>query len=159
MKTSVKFSLIFLVLFSALSLSAQRQAPSKADRERFMSEMREYKHELIAKELDLTKEQQRDFFPLYDAMEDEIERINNETRENEQRLAENPDATELELENGARTVFEQKRAEGQIEMTYFEKFREILSPRQLLKLKNAERKWQQQLFNHHRRMSRDKAPR
>ena len=85
-------------------------------------------------------------------MEDEVERINTETRQLETTASDKTDASELELENAARTVFEQKRAEGQVEMTYFEKFKEILSPRQLLRLKNAERKFTQQLVKHHRRM-------
>ena len=143
---------ILIVCFSALPVFAQNVAVSNADRTRWLSEMREYKHEFLTKELNLTKEQQRDFFPLYDSMEDEIERINAETRETESRLADNVDATDLELENGARTVFEQKRSEGQIEMTYFEKFKDILSPRQMLKLKSSERKFTQHLVNHHRRI-------
>ena len=85
-------------------------------------------------------------------MEDEVERINADTRELEQRAAENKDATDLELENAARTIFEQKRAEGQIEMTYFEKFKEILTPQQLLRLKSVERRFTQQLIKQHRRL-------
>lgn len=144
-------SIVAFLLLSAFLAGAQNS--SNINREKWLAEMREYKHDFLTKELDLSKEQQRDFFPLYDNMEDEIGRINDETREIEIRLSENPDASEIELENGARTIFEQKRAEGQIEMTYFDKFKEILSPHQLLKLKNAERKWNQQLVNHHRRMS------
>lgn len=152
MKAKVQFAIVLGLMFAAFGAMAQAGPMSSENRERWLAEMREYKHEFLVKELDLTKEQQRDFFPLYDSMEDEIERLNAETRDAEMRLAKNADATDLELENGARTIFEQKRAEGQIEMTYFDKFREILTPRQLLRLKNAERKWQQQLINHHRRM-------
>lgn len=151
----IKFHIIILagMLLTAFQASAQANHMAKADRQRWLSEIREYKHEFLVKELDLSKEQQREFFPLYDNMEDEVERINTETREIETRLAESPDATDLELENGARTIFEQKRAEGQIEMTYFDKFKDILTPRQLVRLKNSERKFTQQLVNHHRRMA------
>lgn len=153
MNKNLLASLLILLVFPAAATSAQETTMTSADRARWLSSIREYKHEFISKDLDLTKEQQRDFFPLYDQMEDEVEQVNHETRENERRLSENADATDLELENGARTLFEQKRAEGQIEMTYFEKFKEILTPRQLLKLKNSERKFNQQLVNHHRRIS------
>lgn len=159
MKHIVRIALSFSLFFTFISAFAQEPQISDADRERWLSSIREYKHEFIARELDLTKEQQREFFPLYDSMEDEVERLNSETRDTEKRLYENQDATELELENGARTIFELKRAEGQIEMTYFDKFREILSPRQLLKLKNTERRFNQQLVNHHRRLSGNKKPR
>lgn len=146
--------IILLALIAYVPMFGQTRSGDRPDREKWLAEMREYKHDYLAKELELTKEQQREFFPLYDGMEDEVERVNTETRILEARLNENPDAGDLELENGARTIYEQKRAEGQIEMTYFEKFKEILTPRQLLKLRNAERKWQQQLINHHRRMKR-----
>ena len=130
-----------------------QSALSENDRSRWLSEIREYKHEFLAKDLELTREQQRDFFPLYDSMEDEVERINTETRALETKVSESKEASDLEIENASRTIFEQKRAEGQIEMTYFDKFKEILSPRQLLRLKNAERRFTQQLVKHHRRVN------
>lgn len=148
-----KLSAFLIFVLASLSLFAQNEKLNPNDRQRWLAEMREYKHEFLTKELNLTKEQQKEFFTLYDDMEDDIERINVETRQLENRLEKNNDASDLELENGARTIFEQKRAEGQIEMTYFEKFQQILTPRQLAKLKVAERRWNQQLVNHHRRMA------
>lgn len=145
-----------LILIASLcggfKAAAQMQTMSSADRSRWLSEIRTYKHDFLVKELSLTREQQRDFFPLYDDMEDEVERINSETRELEIKAVDNTDASDLEIENAARTIFEQKRAEGQVEMTYFEKFKEILTPQQLLRLKNTERKFTQELVKQHRRV-------
>lgn len=87
-------------------------------------------------------------------MEDDIASLNTETREAETRVASDSEATDLMIQNTARTVFEQKRAEGQIEMTYFDQFSQILTPRQLLQLKNAERKFTQQLVNRRRALRR-----
>lgn len=151
MNKRILLSLVILISVLCPLLPAAQDRLSDSDRQRWLSELRTYKHDYLVKELDLTKDQQREFFPLYDKMEDEVERISSETRALEAK-ADNKDASDLEIENAARTVFEQKRAEGQIEMTYFEKFKEILSPRQLLRLKNAERKFTQQLVKHHRRM-------
>lgn len=151
MNKHILLSLVILISTLCPLLPAAQDRLSDSDRQRWLSELRTYKHDYLVKELDLTKDQQREFFPLYDKMEDEVERISSETRALEAK-ADNKDASDLEIENAARTVFEQKRAEGQIEMTYFEKFKEILSPRQLLRLKNAERKFTQQLVKHHRRM-------
>lgn len=139
--------LMAIMMASAMSISAQKTS----ERQKWIQEIRTYKHEFLAKDLGLTREQQRDFFPIYDKMEDEIEKLNSDTRDLEQRVSEDSSASDLELSNAARTIFEAKRAEGQIEMTYFDQFSKILSPRQLLKLKNAERKFTQQLVNHHRR--------
>lgn len=146
-----KLLLTLVIAVTALAASAQF---SPAERQRWLGEMRNLKHDFIAKELSLTKDQEREFFPLYDKMEDEIAGLNAQTREDEARVAADRDATDLEMENTARTVFEQKRAEGQIEMTYFEKYKTILTPKQLLQLKNAERKFTQQLVNRHRRVKR-----
>lgn len=146
-----KLLLTLVIAVTALAASAQF---SPAERQRWLGEMRNLKHDFIAKELSLTKDQEREFFPLYDKMEDEIAALNTQTREDEARVAADRDATDLEMENTARTVFEQKRAEGQIEMTYFEKYKTILTPKQLLQLKNAERKFTQQLVNRHRRVKR-----
>lgn len=143
------FTLLVAVLLAAVPSAAQ-SALSNTDRQRWLSELRTYKHEFLTRELDLTREQQRDFLPLYDRMEDDIEELNASTRELESKITD--ESSDLELENTARTVFELKRAEGQIEMTYFDKFRSILKPRQLFKLKSAERVFTQQLVNQHRRM-------
>lgn len=148
---------IVLVIFSAIGASAQPPAPDARNRARWIQEIRSYKHDFMAKELDLSNEQQRKFFPVFDAMEDEVERINTETRELEAR-ADNPEASALELENIARTIFEQKRAEGQVEMTYFEKFKEILSPAQLVKLKSVERQFNYNLVKAHRQTKRNHDP-
>lgn len=149
-----RLSLIIGILAYAIAGLTAQDRYTVSDRQRWLGEMRNLKHEFIARDLDLSKDQQREFFPIYDSMEDEIAKLNSDTREAENRTAADADASDLALENTARTVFEQKRAEGQIEMTYFEKFKEILTPRQLLQLKNAERKFTQQLVSRHRRLLR-----
>lgn len=146
-------TLFLLSLFCSVDSAAQGPA-NPAERQRWISEIRSYKHDFISKELNLTREQENAFFPIYDEMEEQIEKLNNETRELERRVSEDENASDLELQNAARTIFELKRAEGQIEMTYFDKFSEILTPRQLVQLKPAERKFTQQLINSHRRARR-----
>jgi len=147
---------IFIALLAAIFPAlAQQPGFTPADRERWLGEMRNLKHDFIARELDLTDEQQDHFFDLYDRMEDDIAALNSETREAETRVAADSEATDLQIQNTARTVFEQKRAEGQIEMTYFDQFSQILTPRQLLQLKNAERKFTQQLVNRRRTLRRN----
>lgn len=144
--------LVAIICMCVAVPAVSAQALSENDRTRWLSEIREYKHEFLTKDLELTREQQREFFPLYDSMEDEVERINSETRALETKVNEDKNASDIEIENASRTIFEQKRAEGQVEMTYFDKFKEILSPRQLLRLKNAERRFTQQLVKHHGRV-------
>lgn len=142
-------------VISICSASAQGHSNKDNDRSRVLSEIRIYKHEILVKELSLTKEQQRDFFPLYDEMETELHKIGNEIRELEREITDNKDATDTEVENAAAEIYAQKQREGNVEMEYFEKFKTVLEPRQLLKLKTAEKKFTQTLMRQHRRL-RDK---
>ncbi|MDE6239290.1 MAG: hypothetical protein K2M54_04790, partial [Muribaculaceae bacterium] len=97
-------------------------------------------------------EQQQEFFSAYDEMEDRINRLNSETRELEQRVMSNDNASDVELDAAARAVYQLKNEESKIELEYFDQFKKILQPKQLIRLKNAERKFTQQLMNHHRRL-------
>ena len=124
--------------------------PTPENRERWKSELRNYKHDFMARELDLSRDQQSKFFPLYDQMEDSIEQINADTRELEKRIGD--DASDIQTEAAARALFEQKSREGQLELEYFDSFKTILTPRQLLKLKSAERQFMRRLMHHNRRM-------
>lgn len=66
-----KLILIALMMVAAATAAPSAEAQGKASREQWMTEMRQYKRNYLAKELELTKEQQNKFFPLYEAMEDE----------------------------------------------------------------------------------------
>lgn len=149
---------LFICLLAMLvSFGAIAQAPADSEgRERIMSELKPYKHKFFEKELKLTKEQARDFLPLYDKMEAELQQINDETRELEKRVVDNDKASDTEIEAASRAIFMQKQREAELEMQYYEKFKEILTPRQLLKLKSVEREFTRSLMRHHRKLSRDK---
>lgn len=151
--------IIALAACAAFTMQAQPPQPdlSEAQREKYVAEIRQYKHEYLAKELELTREQQREFFPVYDEMEDRMMKLNGETRDLERRTLDKANASETELAAAAQAVFSQRLKEGQIEMTYFEKFSKILNNRQILRLKNTERKFTQRLMKQHRRVKNDKA--
>lgn len=150
------FSRILLLIFSlvlALAAYAQPKGKGGPDREKFYEQLRPYQHEFLTKELDLSKEQARDFFPIYDKMDDELKKIGNETRELERDVLKNKEATDTEIEAASQAIFAQKEKEGKIELEYYNKFKEILQPRQLLKLKSAERRFTQRLLRQHNKLS------
>lgn len=153
MKRISAILLSVLCALSAFNSVAQRQGKplTDEDRQRIRSEIRSYKHEFLARELEMSREQQREFFPVYDEMDEAVDRINFETRELERKVSQKADASEVEIEAAARAVFSQKSAEGEVEKQYFDRFRQILSGEQLLRLRKAERKFTQRLMRHHRR--------
>ena len=110
---------------------------------------------IILSETDLTKEQQNAFFELYDNMEDKIMDLGTEVR-NLENSALSDNASSEEVSAAVAALYSQKQQEGEIEMEYYEKYKNILSPRQLVLLKQAERKFNQQLMRQHRRIRGEK---
>lgn len=148
---------ILTLIAIALPVVAQKQADD-AEREQWFKEVREYKHQFLAKELQLNKEQQKKFFTLYDEMEDENTRIANEAkREEEAVVAKGEKATDADYERATELLYDQKAKEGEVEKTYMKKFQNVLSKKQLFQLKGAERKFTRDLMKHHRRLRQDKA--
>lgn len=151
-KRTILSIILLLSVASFASAAAQSSVLSPDDRQRWLSEIRNYKHDFLARELDLSREQQNEFFPLYDEMEDRIEALNAQARDIEANVSENPDAGDLEILGAAYTQFELKKLEGEIELEYYDKFKEILNPRQLLQLKSAEKLFTRQLVNRRNQM-------
>lgn len=124
-------------------------------RRQFFKELRDYKHNYLAKELSLSKDQQQKFFPVYDEMEDNVAEMNEETRLLEKKVSDNmEDATDLELDKATEALYELKIKEGETEKDYAEKFKSILSKKQLFQLKNAERNFNRELLQHQSRLRR-----
>lgn len=142
---------LFVALFSGQSLLAQPPM-DKNQRQRAIQEMRQYKHSVITKELDLKKDQQEKFFELYDAMENELMTLGEETRELERKTINDANATDAQNLAAARALFELKKKESEIELKYYDSFAEVLTPRQLLKLKSAERKSAMHMASYHGRV-------
>ena len=152
MKNILINATLIILCFLCYAQPIHAQKHNEAERENWIKELRNYKHSFLTESLSLTQEQENEFFPLYDEMEREIMNLHDKTRELEKQINDNKDASDIEIENAARTIFELKRAEGQIEMTYFEKLKKILEPRQLLMLKKSEHKFTRKLMKHHRKM-------
>lgn len=139
-----------LVLFSSVSSFAQN---NNVDKKKWLKEIQEYKHEFLIKELDLTKEQQEKFLPMYDEMDCKIRQVNDQARDYQRKVRQMKDnATELEYEKAAEAQFEVRSKEGEIEKAYFSKFKTVLTPKQLFRLKHAEWKFTKELMHQHSRM-------
>ncbi|MCM1450992.1 MAG: hypothetical protein NC102_01890 [Clostridium sp.] len=148
------FAIIALIVCACASAMAQpprQNSMTEEERDLWLAELRQYKHEFIAKELSLSTDQQEAFFPLYDEMDDQLTDIAQEVRDLEMSINSSPTASAEEVQAAAFALFDQKRRESVVELLYFEKFKDTLTPKQLFRLKNAERKFTQQLVKHHRR--------
>lgn len=137
--------LSFILLFAASVAFADR--PDDAQRKQWFDEMRQLRINYIAKNLDLTREQRDKFVPAYDAMSRELEKVMRDTRSLYNSVKKKGDAaTDIEKQKAAEAMYECKGAENAIEMRYFAKFKAILTPSQLFKLKAAEHEFNHQLM-------------
>lgn len=143
-------SLIWLTL--AGMPNAWGAPQDKAGRAQWMTEMRQYKRSYLAKELELTREQQNKFCPLYEEMEDQVAKINDEARVMEKRVADIPNATDLEYEKATEAMYDASVRSAQVEREYMDKFRQILTGKQLFRLKAAERQFNREMMKQHHRL-------
>lgn len=141
---------ILIILFLGASpdvYSHKNKGAGDDRRKEWMNDMREFKHQYFKRDLGLTRDQEVPFFKAYDQMDDELIRIGEETRALERKTINDSDATDTELESAARTIFEQKKKEGETELKYFEEFSKILTKKQLVKLKETERRFNRALLD------------
>ena len=156
MKTSALRLLIVILtaIYGSLGLVAQppqSRVLSPGDRQKYVTEIRTYKHDYLTKTLQLTKAQEKEFYPLYDELEDKIMALHDQARDVEHKTMHAADVSDIELETAARNLYSQKLKEGELELEYYLKFKDILTSKQLISLKNAERKFMQQLMRQQRK--------
>lgn len=147
MKRVTLFALLLLLL-SAMPAAADKKQPTP--RQQWFKELAQYKRDFMIKELCLNEQQQQKFFPVYEEMEKKIMKANDETRALERKIDHSKEkVSDLEYEKAAEAQFEVKAKEAAIEASYLPKFKQILTPKQLYKLKHAEKKWTRELMKQH----------
>ena len=122
-------------------------AQSNNGRSKFATDMYQAKHEMIIEELGLTPTQQKQFMPLYEQMEREIYQVNRTARALAAEVEKKKNPSDRDYEAAASALSNTRVQEGDIEAKYFEKFSKILSKKQLFQLKQAERKFTQQMIS------------
>ena len=139
-----------LLFSSTLSNAAKRSG--RADNNKWLTEVRTYKHNFLVKETEMTTAQRDAFIPLYTDMENEIYQVNREARDLESSVSKNvANASENDYEKAAQALSDTKVKEGEIENAYFQKFSKILSKKQLFLLKRAENRFARNMLDHNKR--------
>ncbi len=149
------YSALLLAIILPQSAAAQLKSAENL-RAKWFSELRQVKRNYFIKELDLDREQQNKFFPLYEEMEDKTFRIDDEARQMEQRIADAKDATDTEYEKTAEALYDADVQTAQIRREYMDKFKTILTRRQLFELKGVEKKFSREMMRQHHRLRNEK---
>lgn len=142
-------SLILIALIAVAGSSAiEAKKKHSGNRTQWMQEMRKAKLEFMIKELSITDAQRDQFSQTYEAMQKELDQLRRESFELNKSIERKKDVTDIELDRAATASFEFKSREGAIERSYLDKFRKILSPKQLFLFHRAEMKWMKRLMKH-----------
>lgn len=146
----IKKLLFVLIALILLPVAISAQKPTSRERQTWMKEMQQYKNDYISHKLELTDEQKAKFLPLYNRMEDEVRNMADQAMRMDREVRKKGDAaTDLEYEKAAEAQFELKAKEAQVELKYLNEFKGVLSPKQLFKLKKAERDFSRELMKKH----------
>ena len=113
------FFLTFIICVMQLAVPAIAQ--ERSGRDQWMNEIRQYRRTYFTKELRLSKEQQNNFFPIYDEMEEQMNRIEEDVRVMERRIAEADDASDVEYEKATEAIYEARVSQAELEKNYLEK--------------------------------------
>lgn len=145
----LSLSLLLLFMCSPVVINAQRKDDSRRDQ--WNKEMTQAKIDFIAGQLGLSADKKTKFVETYNAMQGELNKLRKETDALRKSIEAKKTATDLEYEKAAEAMFEFKQKEGAIERKYFEKFKAILTARQLFLLRPAEMKWMKELMKHRKK--------
>jgi len=142
---SILFSLIF-----SLTLSAQGKK-SENEKRRELEAFRKKRIEYITKEVGLTNEEAKEFWPLCDELEKKKFNLNrnmrNQFRKEREARETKKQITESEYDELINLNMETKFKELELEKEYTKKIRKILSAEKVYKYQRAERKLAREMFS------------
>ena len=145
-----KLLIIATILICATQVLVTAQNKPE-QRHKWMQEMTNAKVEFVNKELEITKEQKEEFNQLYKQYLSELHKIHSETHALRRSIEAKQNATDLEYETAADAMFKLKSKEGAINEKYYEKFKKILTSRQLFKFQKAEDVWTKRLMKYRKK--------
>lgn len=150
-KLFLAFFFIAIIAWVSPEAAAAQQTAQKTDRTEWTKEMRRYRSEFIADKLELTAEQREKFLPLYQEMDAKTSKLEHDARAMERDVRQKGTAaSDTEYEKTAEALAELKAKQGAVEKEYFDKFRKILTPKQLFQLNGAERDFMRNLMDRHK---------
>ncbi len=142
-----------LMLLHFASVSAQEETDSvKSNSHKWLSDVKDYKYQMLEREAQMTEEQAEQFFPLYQEMEQKVFTANLEARRMEMQISDNFDnATDEDFKQAALALSRVKIIEAEIEQEYYPQFARILTDKQLFLLKRAETHFATDMLRHYNR--------
>lgn len=148
------FLVWWVILLGGLSVSlaaqngagAQTQEQRKARNEQFCKFRRDY----MMKQIGLTEQEAKQFFPLYEELESKKWKADKEARDFARKVAHATGAvSDIEYEKAAQALLEKDEKMAQLDREYYNKFKTFLSSEKLFKFKNAQMKFPRAMMKWH----------
>jgi Spy/CpxP family protein refolding chaperone len=138
--------LVFLFSFS-LTFAQQNNEKRREDFEKFKAKRTEY----ISKEMNLTAEQSKSFWPVCDALQQKKFHLNRELREEMHRVFQKEKSgtkpTGEDYDKIIKLSAEVKVKEAELDVEYIEKFKAVISTEQIFKYQRAELHFARSFFD------------
>lgn len=144
--------LLMVALVAIPGALAQKKVPHKEK----MKELQEFKMKFLAQEIDLADDQKQKFFDTYSAMNEERKRVFEEAKAVEKRVKADKNATDADYVALNDAWTSAKAQDAAIEKKYDEKFSTFLSPKQIVKMKQAEDSFRKKMRDMHHKRSKNK---
>ncbi|MEG2856388.1 hypothetical protein, partial [Bacteroides sp.] len=128
---------VIILLLMVVSFLPLLHAVERCDQRLSPEEFRAKQQAFITEKAALTKEEAAKFFPIYFELQDQKKQLNDEAW-SLIRKGRNEDTTEAEYNKILEKVYDTRIASDQLEKSYFEKFKKILSSKKIYMVQRAE---------------------
>lgn len=150
MKKVVLVWVVILVCGLPVSLAAQNKTESKEQRKAQYEQFCQFRRDYMMKQIGLTDQEAKQFFPLYEELETQKWKIDKEARDFARKVAHSEAAvTDTEYEKAAQALLEKDEKMAQLDREYYNKFKAFLSSEKLFKFKNAQMKFPRAMMKWH----------
>lgn len=152
MKKIVLLFTAFVWLALPVSINAQNgnDAEKKQQRKEKFDQFCQFRRDYMMKQIELTEQEAKQFFPLYEELEGKKWKIDKEAREFARRVARSTTVvTDTEYEKAAQALLEKDEKMAQLDREYYDKFKVFLSNEKLFKFKNAQMKFPRAMMKWH----------
>lgn len=141
------FTILFLTLILCIpAVNAQAKEPSAE----MLKELQEFKIKYLIQEVEIPADKQAEFTKIYTQYDQERNALFHQIYTKCRAVRKNASPSEAEYLGAAEAMATAKAKEGDLEKSYFQQLKTILSPKQLYKMKHAEKKFDRKLKEMHK---------
>lgn len=133
-----KLFLTFLLSLFVLPFSYSQELAKKADKRAELEAFKAQKMAYLIAEVAITPDEAAQLFPLYNEMQEKRFLLKMALRNKAKNLKENVKASDEECLKLIDEFLDKEIQDANIEKSYYQRFKRILSPQKLLKLKQAD---------------------